>query len=124
MLATNKYTHEYIYECRSKVELQLSTYRNMTSKARHLDKTNDRSLHHTIESFERPFLNNMVIVLDTMFIRRTRAFEGRESTLNEVRTLSREILNNRNEITLSVSQFEKLAKGFFDEIERKYQQIA
>jgi|SRR5688572_14450575 len=124
MLATNKYTHEYIYECRSKIELQLSTYRNMTSKARHLDKTNDRSLHHTIEAFERIFVNNMVIVLDAMFLHRTRALEGKESTLNDVRYLRREILSNRNEITLNVSQFEKLAKGFFDEIEKKYQQIA
>ena len=124
MPATNKYTHEYIYECRSKIELQLSTYRNMTSKARHLDKTNDRALHHTIESFERIFVNNMVIVLDAMFLHRTRTPEGQESTLNDVRYLSKEILNNRNAITLSVSQFEKLAKGFFDEIEKKYHQIA
>lgn len=124
MPATNKYTHEYVYECRSKVELQLSTFRNMTSKAKNLDKTNDRSLHHTIDAFERHFINNMIIVLDAMFMHRTRALEGKDSTLNDVRFLSREILNNRNEITLNVWQFEKLAKGFFEEIEKKYQEIA
>ena len=120
MLATNKYTHEYVYECKSKVELQLSTYRNMTAKARHLDKTNDRSLHHTIEAFERPFLNNMVLVLDAMFVNRTRALEGKDNALNDVRALRIEILNNGNEVSLNVSQFEKMAKVFFEEIEKKY----
>jgi hypothetical protein len=120
MLAVNKYTQEYVYECKSKVELQLSTYRNLTAKAKHLDKTNDRSLHHTIEAFEKPFLNNMVLVLEAMFAHRTRALEGRDNTLNDVRLLCKEILNNGNAIALNVTQFEKIAKDFFDEIEKKY----
>ena len=120
MLAVNKYTQEYVYECKSKVELQLSTYRNLTAKAKHLDKTNDRSLHHTIEAFEKPFLNNMVIVLDAMFVHRTRALEGKDNALNDVRLLSREILNDGTTISLNVMQFEKIAKEFFEEIERKY----
>lgn len=58
MLASNKYTHEYIYECKFKVELQLFTYRNITSKTSHPDKTNDGSLHDTIAAFERPILDS------------------------------------------------------------------
>ena len=120
MLATNKYTQDYVDECRSKVELQLSTYRNMTAKAKHLDKTNDRSLHHTIEAFEKPFLNNMILVLDAMFVHRTRALEGKDSSLTEVRMLCKEVLNNGHAVSLNLSQFEKLAKEFFGEIEEKY----
>jgi hypothetical protein len=120
MLAVNKYTHEYVYACRSKVELQLSTYRNLTAKAKHLDKTNDRSLHHTIEAFEKPFLNNMVLVLDAMFANRTRGIEGRDNALNDVRLLCKEILNDGQAVALTVTQFEKIAKEFFEEIEKKY----
>lgn len=125
MLATSKYTKEYIDECRSKVELQMSTYWNMTAKARHLDKTNDRSLHHTIEAFERLFLNNMVLVLDSMFVHRTRAIEGKDDNpLNEVRELCNSILkSNHNSgvsVRLTFSEFEKLSKSFFEEIEKRY----
>jgi hypothetical protein len=120
MIAVNKYTQEYVYECRSRVELQLSTYRNLTAKAKHLDKTNDRSLHHTIEAFEKPFLNNMVIVLEAMFVNRTRAIEGKDNVLADVRLLCKEILSDDNHVSLNVSQFEKIAKGFFEEIEKKY----
>jgi hypothetical protein len=120
MLAVNKYTHEYVYACRSKVELQLSTYRNLTAKAKHLDKTNDRSLHHTIEAFEKPFLNNMVLVLDAMFANRTRGIEGSDNALNDVRLLCKEILSDGQAVALTVTQFEKIAKEFFEEIEKKY----
>jgi len=120
MLAVNKYTQEYVYDCRSKVELQLSTYRNLIAKAKHLDKTNDRSLHHTIEAFERPFLNNMVLVLDAMFAHRTRAIEGKDNALNDVRLLCKEILDDGAAIKLHLTQFEKIAKDFFEEIEKKY----
>lgn len=144
MLASSKYTKEYIDECRSKVELQMSTYYNLTAKARHLDKTNDRSLHHTIEAFEHSFLNNMVLLLDAMFVHRTRAIEGKDANaLHEVRILCNSILRNNhkmlhdnnirldnlssilkynsgNDIRMSVAEFEKLAKSFFDEIEKRY----
>ena len=120
MLAVNKYTQEYVYDCKSKVELQLSTYRNLTAKAKHLDKTNDRSLHHTIEAFEKPFLNNMVIVLDAMFVNRTRAIEGKDNVLSDVRLLCKEILSDNTHVALNVTQFEKIAKDFFEEIEKKF----
>jgi hypothetical protein len=120
MLAVNKYTSEYVYDCKSRVELQLSTYRNLTAKAKHLDKTNDRSLHHTIEAFEKPFLSNMVLVLDAMFVYRTRALEGKDNALNDVRLLCKEILSDGSAVTLNLTQFEKIVKGFFDEIEKKY----
>jgi hypothetical protein len=144
MLATSKYSREYIDDCRSRIELQLSTYRNMIAKARHLDKSNDRSLHHTIEAFERPFLNNMILLLDAMFVHRTRTIEGKDgNALHEVRLLCNSILNNNqkmvnesviksdkitsilrynneDDIRLSITDFEKLYKGFFAEIEKKY----
>jgi len=144
MLATSKYSREYIDECRSRIELQLSTYRNMIAKASHLDKSNDRSLHHTIEAFERPFLNNMVLLLDAMFVHRTRSIEGKDGNpLREVRMLSNSILHNNqkmlndaairpmnatsifgynidDDIRMSITDFEKLYKAFFAEVEKKY----
>src|SRR3712207_404151 len=99
MLATNKYKKEYIDECRARVELQLSTYHNLTAKARHLDKTNDRSLHHTIDAFEHQFLNNMVLVLDAMFTHRSRTLEGNDgNAVNEVRLRCDSILHNNHKL--------------------------
>jgi hypothetical protein len=62
----------------------------------------------------------MVIVLDAMFVHRTRALEGKNNALNDVRLLSREILNDGTTISLNVMQFEKIAKEFFEEIEKKF----
>jgi hypothetical protein len=62
----------------------------------------------------------MIVLLDAMFVHRTRALEGKDNALNDVRLLSREILNDGTAITLNVVQFEKIARDFFEEIERKY----
>jgi hypothetical protein len=144
MLGVNKYSKQYIDECRSKVNLQLSTYKKLISTARDHAGKNEKSLDSAIESFEPCFFNNMVLVLDAFFVHRIRAIEGKDGNpLNEVRVICNSIMNNKNimfadntirlnpdksilkykvgdEIRLSEAQFAQLSKAFFAEIEKKY----
>ena len=86
----------------------------------------------------------MVLLLDTLFVHRLRVIEGKDGNpLNEVRVLCNSMLNNNNtmcadstiklnpatsvliykvgdEITLSETEFLRIFKAFFAEIERKY----
>ncbi len=97
MLAVNKYSQEYIDECRSKVSLQLSTYKNLVTTARNQISKDEKSLNPAIESFEPVFFNNMVLVLDAFFVHRIGAIEGKDGNpLNEMRVLCNSIMNNRN----------------------------
>ncbi len=144
MLGVKKYTQKHIDECRSRVNLQLSTYKNLITTARNPIGKNETSLHSAIESFEPVFFNNMVLLLDALFVHRLRFIEGKDGNpLNEVRVLGNSMLNNNNivcadntiklnpatsvlkykvgdEITLSEAEFLLLFKAFFAEIERKY----
>ena len=67
MLCINNYTKKYINECRSKVDLQLSTYNILVTTARKQVSGNETQLNVAIESFEPNFFNNMVLVLDNYF---------------------------------------------------------
>jgi hypothetical protein len=144
MLEVNKYSKQFIDECRSKVNLQLSTYKKLISTATDHAGENEKSLDSAIGSFERVFFNNMVLVLDAFFVHRIRAIEGKDGNpLNEVRVICNSIMNNKNiisvdntirlnpdksilkykvgdEIKLNEVQFEELSGAFFTEIEKKY----
>ncbi|HEY6284360.1 MAG TPA: hypothetical protein VIX20_01750 [Ktedonobacteraceae bacterium] len=144
MLGVKKYTQTYIDECRSKVNGQLSTYNNLITTARNPVGKNEKSLNSAIESFEPVFFNNLVLLLDALFVHRLRFIEGKDGNpLNEVRVLCNSMLNNKNimcadntiklnpatsvlkykvgdEITLSEAEFLRLFKAFFAEIEMKY----
>jgi hypothetical protein len=127
MLGMRTYTKKYIAACRAKVEKDISTYRSANAK--------------TLES---TFFNNMVIVLDHLFVHRLRTVEGKDGNpLNEVRLLSDSIMNNNYKMTLdktikydptqsvlkyeegkeikvSEADFVSLSKAFFGEIESKF----
>jgi hypothetical protein len=128
MLGMRTYTKKYIAACRAKVEKDISTYKAANARA-----------------MEVAFFNNMVIVLDHLFIHRLRTVEGKDGNpLNEVRLLSDSMMNNGNkmtmdpaikydpaktvlkyesgrEIKLNEADFVLLSKAFFAEIERKFQ---
>jgi hypothetical protein len=142
MLSTNSYTQNYLDDCREKVDLQLSTYKNMVTTVR---KQNDSELNSVIESFETNFFNHMVLVLDHYFVNRSRTIELKDGNpLNEVRILCDSIMLYDNkmtkdtksmkydptksvlkykigdEIKLKEEDFELLFKAFFSEMERKF----
>jgi hypothetical protein len=128
MLGMRTYTKKYIAACRAKVENDISAYKKANAKP-----------------MEIAFFNNMVIVLDHLFVHRLRTVEGKDGNpLNEVRLLADSMMNNSNKITMDMTikydpaqsvlkyeagkeiklneaDFVLLAKAFFAEIERKFQ---
>jgi hypothetical protein len=144
MLCINNYTQKYIDECSSKVKSQLSAYKNLVTTAGGQNGANKTMLNTAIKSFEPVFFNNMVLVLDTYFVLRSRTMEGKDGNpLNEVRILCNSMMNNNNkmcadktikfnpaksvlkyqvgdEIKLNKAGFLQLSNAFFAEIESKY----
>jgi hypothetical protein len=128
MLGMRTYTKKYIAACRAKVEKDISSYKKANAKP-----------------MEIAFFNNMVIVLDHLFVHRLRTVEGKDGNpLNEVRLLADSMMNNSNkmamdttikydpsqsvlkyeagkEIKLNEADFVLLSKAFFAEIEKKFQ---
>jgi hypothetical protein len=144
MLSVNKYTQEYVDQCRHRVNLQVSTYRSVVETASGHDKTKTPSLDAAIGSFEHQFFNTMVLVLDYLFVHRTRALEKKDgNALNEVRVICDSLTHNDglmcadnsikldpaksilkfqfgDEIRLNETDFQLLSDAFFAELERKY----
>ena len=144
MLCVNKYPQDYVDRCRSRVKQQLGAYRDLIATATSRDKTKDPKISAAVESFEPVFFNNMVLVLDTYFVHRSRTIEGKDgNALNEVRVLCNSIQENHSvfgadkaiklkpdtsvlklklgdPIALNEADFSRLSKAFFDEIERKF----
>jgi hypothetical protein len=139
MLGMRNYTREYIDGCRSRVDIDLSTYRKLVAAA-----GNQPASVEALEAFEAPFFNNMVLLLDHFFVHRLRTVEGKDGNpLNEVRILCDSMLNNNNimgadktikyepaksvlkyqvgdEIKLNEADFHLLYKAFLAEIESKF----
>ena len=133
MLCMNTYPTDYIASCRSGVDAQLTSFRQMAA-----GKT------AKLAEFERQFFRHMLLALDHYFMHRTRAIEGKDGNpLNEVRMLCNAIMENGavlqadktikykpentvlqiavgDEVKLNADGFSKLAHAFFDEIEKKF----
>jgi hypothetical protein len=134
MLAVNKYPQAYVDACRSSMEKQLAAYRSLAKSAK----------PSALEAFEPPFFNNLVLVLDSFFVHRTRGLEKKDGNpLNEVRRLCQSILQNEgvlapdktikfdpaksvlklkigDRIKLTEADFVRQFKAFFAEIEAKF----
>ena len=144
MLAVNKFPQTYIDGCRSKVDAQISAYKDVVTAAKDLDRSGGTRLDPEIEAFEPVFFNNMVLLLDYYFVHRTRTLEKKDGNpLNEVRVLCDSMLTNvgimaadktirldpaksllgyqvGDKIKLNEGDFLLLSKAFFAEIENKY----
>lgn len=128
MLAAKTYNKQYIDQSRQKIKSDITAFDSVDSDA----------------AFERSYFNNLVVVLEMMFVHRTRAIEGKDGNpLNEVRVLATSLLshggaftpeksikisadrsvlghNVGDEIKLGRSDFEKLSEAFFAELEAKF----
>jgi hypothetical protein len=133
MLSVKQYSNEYINICRKKVKADIEVFKKIPS---------------VTETFEKVFFNNMVLVLETMFMHRMRAQEGKDGNpLNEVRMISNSILTNDNkleadntikyndaksilkiklgqEISLTAKDFVQLSDAYFDDIGMKFSGVA
>jgi hypothetical protein len=142
MLGVRSYPREYIDACRSRVEADISAYRNLV-KAASSPPANGK-MQSAIQSFEPTFFNNMVLLLDEFFVHRLRTIEGKDGNpLNEVRVMCNSLLYNDNiltadrsiklspdksvlkyqfgdEIKLTEADFLLLSKAFFAEIVSKF----
>jgi hypothetical protein len=87
MLAKNSYPQAYVDDCRSRMEALLTAYKAL-------------KLTSAASSFEPLFFNNLVVVLDRLFVHRTRAREGKDGNpLNEVRMLCDSVLEHKGVLT-------------------------
>jgi hypothetical protein len=146
MLCINTYEQAYIDECRANVNAQVAAYRNMikTVKA----QAADGKAEAAIDTFESVFFNNLVLVLDNLFVHRSRTMEKKDGNpMNEVRLLSQSLMTNSSkliadksiklnpaasilkvqagdDIKLSEADFVRLAEAYFAEIERVYGEVA
>ncbi len=132
MLATNTYPKEYVAECRLSMEAQLRTHRALAARV-----TSEAAL----ETFDIPFYNNLLMVMDCYFVHRNRAREGEGNALTEVRTLCTSLLHNEgvlaadesydpartllklragDRIRIGDAGFTRLYKAFFSEIEARF----
>ena len=131
MLCVNKYPQEYVDDCKKRFQDQLAAFQNLPAGPAR-------------EAFEPLFFNNLVLVLESSFVHRTRGLEGKDGNpLNEVRLLSRSLLENKQRfqvekaikykpensilqfqsdqaIALTEAQFCRLSEAFFAEIQRKF----
>ncbi len=143
MLCMNNYEQDYIDECRQRVNVQLASYRNLIA-AIDQTATNVKPLQEAINSFEPVFFNNLVLLLDQLFVHRSRAIEGKDGNpMNEVRVICNSLLNNKgkliadkgiklnpaksilgykvdDEIKLTEADFKHLSNGFFSAVENVF----
>jgi hypothetical protein len=128
MLCVSSYPQDYVNSCRDRAEAAAAAFpQGMASS-----------------ELESVYFNNLVIVLEACFVHRTRALELKDGNpANEVRLLAASLLTNRGllladkqvrldpdrsvlglhvgeAIALTASDFDRLAKAYFAEIEAKY----
>lgn len=138
MLGMRVYPKNYIADCRSHIEANVTAYRNL------LAATKADAAGSAVAAFEATFFSDLVLVLDEFFVHRLRAVEGKYgNALNEVRLLSQAIMNNHgvlqddktikyepaksvlkyaigDQIKLTEADFVRLAAAFLTEIETKF----
>ena len=133
MLGEKTYTRDYIDCCRQKVESDIATFDGLKASSR-----------DGAAAIETTFFNNMVLVLEQMFVHRLRTVEGKDgNAMNEVRVLATSLLENGGTLTpdktikltadksvlgidygariaLTRDTFQPLSEAFLDQIEAKF----
>src|SRR6266850_1600124 len=95
MLCNNDYPQAYIDECRQKVAGQVSAYDNLVAVTRGQSGAGEPKIEEAVSAFETEFFNNMVLVLEGMFVHRSRTIEKKDGNpANEVRMLARSLMEH------------------------------
>ncbi len=135
MLGVKLYTREYVDACRARVDEDVAAFRAVAAAG---------NGDGVLAAFEQRFFNEMVVVLDRLFVHRLRGVEGKDGNpLNEVRVMCESLLTNDglmgtdptiklvssasvlkyqpgDRIALREDDFVKLSRAFFDEMERRF----
>jgi hypothetical protein len=86
MLGMKVYTRDYVDDCHAKVDRDVAAFKSLPGAVP--------------EAFESAFFNNMVLVLDYLFVNRLRTVEGKDgNAMNEVRILCNSLINNHGMMT-------------------------
>ncbi len=141
MQGRKDYTRQELENARAAIDQQLAAYRKLAAA---VEATGDPEVQSALGAFEPLFFNNMTMVLDRYFVHRLRQVTGKDSNpLNEVELLTESLMNNdgvlrgnkviefvpeasvlklntSERIRLDASGFDRLAKGFLADIERKF----
>ena len=135
MLGVSTYDQAYVDTCREAMRAQIAAYDGVAAAA------GDGGAR---DAFEPLFFNNLVLVLDHLFMHRLRGREGKDGNpANEVRVLAASIMTGGarltpdktirltpetsvlghapgDEIALSQSDFVRLADAYLAEIEARF----
>jgi len=141
MLGRKDYTKEELDSATSAINKQLAAYKKL---AKAVDASSDVKVQSALDEFEPLFFNHMTLSLDRYFVHRVRAVAGKDcNPLNEVELLTESLmlndgvmrgnnvikfvpeksvlkLNIGDRVRVNAAQFERLAKAFLAEIERKF----
>jgi hypothetical protein len=143
MLSRNSYPKAYVEESRAKVDADSAAFKKLATAARK-QAADATKLAPAITAFEPVFFNNLVLVLENLFVHRGRGIEGKDGNpLNKVRVLASSLLEHGgvmtpeksiklraedsvlgyeagDEIRLNAADFARLSAAFFDELEAKF----
>jgi hypothetical protein len=141
MLGRKDYKQEELDHATAAIANQVRAYRRL---AKAVDATGDAKARSALSAFEPLFFNNMTLVLDRYFVHRIRQVTGKDGNpLNEVELLTESLMNNDgvlrgnnvvkyvpeesvlelgigDRIRIGAAEFERLAKAFLADIERKF----
>jgi hypothetical protein len=94
MLCANEYSQQYGDQCRASVAEHVAACRTLDARTRSM-VANGAQIDAAITAFESPFFNNLVLALDSHFVHRGRAIEGKDGNpLNEAKMLCNSIMSN------------------------------
>ena len=143
MLCVNAYPQTFVDQCQQNLRSQLSAFDHLAKTAKASSGT---PVSAAVDTLEPVFFNNLLLVLDSYFVHRSRTLEGKDgNALNEVRMLCASMVNHQGiftadkaikldparsllklhfgeEIRLSRADFERLAEAFFAQMEQRFGQ--
>jgi len=136
MLGVKTYDRKFVDACRQKIASDVDAIERTSVSAKHDG--------HSAREIEARLYNNLVIVLDALFVHRLRTVEGKDGNpLNEARIVAWSLIKHDGVLTaetgiklvpdksvlklkvgepvaLTCAQFKALADAFFAELERKF----